>query len=131
MWVRMITTTLLVGFVVGGCASGKFELQGSQRRAYRVETIKNRHPQWDELTVQKVAARQVEIGMTREMVWESLGKANTISQQGDEEKWGYEIMIDHYTHIERKIAYAVYFKNDRVVRTAGDRSKLSYTNLER
>jgi hypothetical protein len=128
MWVRMIITTLLVAFVMGGCASEKFELQGSQRRAYRVETIKNRHPQWDELTVQKVAARQVEIGMTREMVWEALGKANAISQQGDEEKWGYEIMIDHYTHIERKLAYMVYFRNGQVVRTAGDKSKLSYTN---
>ena len=128
MWARTIIVTLMVAFVMGGCASEKFELQSSQRRVYRVEKIKNRHPQWDELTVQKVAARQVEIGMTREMVWESLGKANTISQQGDEEKWGYEIMIDHYTHIERKLAYAVYFRNGQVVRTAGDRSKLSYTN---
>lgn len=128
MRVRMIIVPLMVAFVMGGCAPEKFELQSRQRRGYRVEQIKNRHPQWDELTVQKVAARQVEIGMTREMVWESLGKANTISQQGDEEKWGYEIMIDHYTHIERKLAYAVYFRNGQVVRTAGDRSKLSYTN---
>ena len=127
MWVRMIVITLLVAFVMGGCAPEKFEFQSRQRKAYRVEKIKSRHPQWDELTVQKVAARHVEIGMTREMVWESLGKANAISRQGDEEKWEYEIMIDHYTHIERKLAYAVYFKNDKVVRTAGDRSKLSHT----
>ena len=128
MWVRMIIGTLMAAFVMGGCASEKFELQSRQRKVYRIEQIKNRHPQWDELTVQKVAARQVEIGMTREMVWESLGKANTISRQGDEEKWEYEIMIDHYTHVERKIAYTVYFKNGRVARTAGDKSKLSYTN---
>ena len=128
MWVRMIIVALMVAFVTGGCASEKFEFQSRQRKVYRVEKIKSRHPQWDELTVQKVAARQVAIGMTREMVWESLGKANAISRQGDEEKWGYEIMIDHYTHMERKHAYAVYFKNDKVVRTAGDRSKLSYTN---
>jgi outer membrane protein assembly factor BamE (lipoprotein component of BamABCDE complex) len=128
MWVRMIIVVLMVAFVFGGCASEKFELQSRQRRGYRIETIKNRHPQWDELTVQKVAARQVEIGMTREMVWEALGKANTISQQGDEEEWGYEIIIDHYTHIERKLAYAVYFKNGYVVRTAGDRSRLSQIN---
>ena len=126
MWVRMIIVPLMLAFFMGGCASKKFELQSSQRRGFRVEQIKNRHPQWDELTVQKVAARQVEIGMTREMVWEALGKANTTSQQGDEEKWGYEIMIDHYTHIERKLAYSVFFKNSRVVKTTGDRSKLSY-----
>ena len=118
----------MVALVLGGCASKKFEFQSSQRRAYRVETIKNRHPQWDELTVQKVAARQVEIGMTREMVWEALGKASATSQQGNEEKWVYEILVDHYTHTERKPAYAVYFRNGQVVRTAGDRSKLSYTN---
>ena len=127
MWVRMIIVALMVAFVMGGCASEKFEFQSRQRKVYRVEKIKSRHPQWDELTVQKVAARQVAIGMTREMVWESLGKANAISRQGDEEKWGYEIMIDHCTHMERKLAYAVYFKNDKVVRTAGDRSKLSHT----
>ncbi len=128
MWVRMVTVTLMVAFVMGGCASQKFELQSTQRRGYRVEKIKNRHPEWDELTVQKVAARHVEIGMSREMVWEALGKADTISQQGNEEKWGYEIIIDHFTHIERKLAYTVYFRDGQVVRTAGDRSKLSLAN---
>jgi hypothetical protein len=128
MWARPIIVTLIVAFVVGGCASKKFELQSTQRRGYRVENIRNRHPQWDELTVQKVAARRVEIGMSREMVWEALGKADKISQQGNEEMWGYEIIIDHYTHIERKLAYAVYFENGYVVRTAGDRSKLLYAN---
>ena len=124
MWARTIIVTLMVAFVMGGCASEKFELQSTQRRGYRVENIKNRHPEWDELTVQKVAARRVEIGMSHEMVWEALGKADTISQQGNEEKWGYEIIIDRYTHIERKLAYTVYFENGRVVRTTGDRSKL-------
>ncbi|MGD8228603.1 MAG: outer membrane protein assembly factor BamE [Desulfobacteraceae bacterium] len=128
MWIRMIIVTQVVVFVLGGCASKKFELQSSQRRGYRVESIKNRHPQWDELTIQKVAARQVEIGMTREMVWEALGKADKILQQGNEEKWGYEIIIDRYTHVERELVYAVYFENGRVMRTEGDRSRLSYTN---
>jgi outer membrane protein assembly factor BamE (lipoprotein component of BamABCDE complex) len=126
MRVRIIIVALMVAFVMGGCASQKFELQSTQRRDYRVQNIKNRHPQWDEVTIQTVAARQVKIGMTREMVWEALGKANTISQEGNEEKWGYEIIIDHYTHIERRLAYAVYFENGQVVRTAGDRSQLSY-----
>ncbi len=126
MLVRMITVILLLTFFTGGCASEKFELQSSQRRGYRLEKIKNRHPEWDELTIQKVASRRVEIGMTREMVLEALGKAYKISQQGNEETWGYEIIIDNYTHIERKIVYSVFFKNGRVVGTEGDRSKLSY-----
>jgi hypothetical protein len=128
MWVKMTMVALIMASVVGGCASQKFELQGPQRRVYRLEKIQNQHPEWDELTVQKVAARHVEIGMSREMVFEALGKADRISQQGDEEEWGYEIIIDRYTHVERKLAYFVYFKNGHVVRTAGDRSKLSYTN---
>ena len=64
--------------------------------------------------------------MTREMVWEALGMADKTSQQENEEIWGYEIIIDNYTHIERKIVYSVFFKNSRVVKTTGDRSKLSY-----
>jgi len=128
MWARTIIVALMVAFVVGGCASKQFELQSTQRRGYRVENIRNRYPQWDELTVQKVAARRVEIGMSREMVREALGKADKISQQGNEEKWGYEIIIDRYTRIERAIVYTVYFENGRVVRTAGDRSKLLYAN---
>ena len=128
MWARTITVTLIVAFVVGGCASKKFELQSTERRSYRVENIRNRYPQWDELTVQKVAARRVEIGMSREMVREALGKADKISQQGNEEKWGYEIIIDRYTRIERELVYTVYFENGRVLRTVGDRSKLLYAN---
>jgi hypothetical protein len=128
MWIRMTIVALMMASVMGGCASQKFELQSNQFREYRLEKIKNRHPQWDELTVQRVAARQVEIGMSREMVFEALGEADRISQQADEEEWGYEIIIDRYTHVDRKLAYFVYFKNGHVVRTAGDRSKLSYTN---
>jgi outer membrane protein assembly factor BamE (lipoprotein component of BamABCDE complex) len=128
MWVRMTIVALMMAFVMGGCASQKFELQSPQRRGYRMEKIQSQHPEWDELTVQNVAARRVKIGMSREMVFEALGKADRISQQGNEEEWGYEIIIDHYTHVDRKLAYAVYFKNGHVVRTAGDRSKLSYTN---
>jgi outer membrane protein assembly factor BamE (lipoprotein component of BamABCDE complex) len=126
MWARTIVAILLVAFIITGCASGKFELQSSQRRGYRAQNIKNRHPEWDALTVQKVASRRVEIGMTREMVLEALGKPGKISKQGNEEKWGYEIIIDRYTHIERELVYAVYFENGHVVRTAGDRSKLPH-----
>ena len=128
MWVRMTVVALIIVFVIGACASQKFELQSPQRRGYRFEKIQSQHPEWDELTVQKVAARHVEIGMSREMVFEALGKADRISQQGNEEEWGYEIIIDRYTHVDRKLAYAVYFKNGHVVRTAGDRSNLSYTD---
>ena len=126
MSVRTITVILFMAFVMGGCTSEKFQMQGSQRRVYRLEQIQNRHPEWDELTVRKVASGRVEIGMTREMVWEALGKADKISQQGNEEIWGYEIIVDNYTHTERQIAYSVFFKNSRVVKTTGDRSRLSY-----
>ena len=53
MLVRTITVILLMAFFAVGCASKKFELQSPQRREYRLEQIKNRHPEWDELTVER------------------------------------------------------------------------------
>lgn len=127
MWVRMIiVVTLTVALFVGGCASGKFELQSSQRRAYRVEKIKNRHPQWDEPTVQKVASRVVEVGMTREMVREALGEPDTVARQGNEEKWGYAVTeVPGDAPVYKRFVYFVRFKEGRVIRTTGDRSQLS------
>ena len=118
---------LLVTFLMGGCASGKFELQSSQRRAYRIEQIKNRHPDWNEITVQKVASRRIEIGMTREMVREALGEPDTIAPQGNEEKWGYAIIVvpgDAPTY--KKFVYFVHFKEGEVVETTGDLSQLHH-----
>jgi hypothetical protein len=107
---------LLGVFVVGGCASPK----------HRLEQIRSQHSQWDEATVQKVAAREVELGMMPEMVEAALGKPDAITREKDEETWGYEVIIDNFAYARRKLVYFVHFKAGRVVRTTGDRSRLSY-----
>jgi hypothetical protein len=125
--VRTITAILLVTLVMGGCASGRFELQSTQRRAYRIEQIKNRHPDWDEITVQKVASRRIEIGMIPEMVRTALGKPDRVSREGGEEIWGYAIwVVSGEAPAYEKFVYFVHFKEGEVVGTTGDRSQLSY-----
>lgn len=115
---RIIVIVLLGTFVLSGCASLE----------KRVQNIKSQYPQWDEATVQKVAARDVEIGMTPEMVTAALGKPDAITREGDEEKWGYAIIWAGFDGPARKtFVYFVYFKNGQVLRIEGDRRRLPYS----
>jgi len=98
---------------------------GCAAKQYRVEKLRFQYPQWDEVTIQKVASRKVEIGMTAEMAAAALGKPDDISREGDTEKWSYAIFVGDYQPRE-KFVYFVYLENGVVVKTAGDRSKLSY-----
>ena len=111
-----IIIILLGVFVISGCTSGE----------RRLEQIRSQHPQWNEAMVQKVAAREVEIGMTPEMVQAALGKPDAVTREGDEEIWGYEIIIDTYVHYRRELVYFVHFRNARVAKTTGDRNRLPY-----
>jgi outer membrane protein assembly factor BamE (lipoprotein component of BamABCDE complex) len=111
-----IIIILLGVFLISGCASPET----------RRKQIRSQHPQWDETTIQKVAAREVEAGMTPEMVEAALGKPDAVSHEGDQEIWGYEIIIDSFAYARRKLVYFVHFKEGRVVRTTGDRDKLPY-----
>lgn len=115
----MVSRTIIIllgALIIGGCASPE----------HRLEQIRSQHPQWDETTVQKVAAREVEIGMMPEMVEAALGKPDVITREGGGETWGYEVIIDNFVHIRRQLVYFVHFKNGQVVRTTGDRSRLPY-----
>ena len=125
----MTIAILTVAFVLGGCASQKFELQGSQRRAYRIEQIKNSHPDWDEITVQKVASRRIDIAMTPEMARAALGEPDTVSREGGEEIWGYAIwIVPGEAPAYQKLVYFVHFREGKIIRTTGDRSALSHLN---
>lgn len=129
MWTRMTIAILTVAFVLGGCASQKFELQGSQRRAYRIEQIKNRHPDWDDITVQKVASRRIDIAMTPEMARTALGEPDSVSREGGEEIWGYAIwIVPGEAPAYQKFVYFVHFREGKIIRTTGDRSALSHLN---
>lgn len=108
---------LLLAILIGGCGS-------AQRRAERIEA---QYPQWDRATVQAVAARKVAIGMTDEMVKAALGKPDSVSKEGDEEKWTYGVNRDvGMGGIYREPVYWVYLRGGKVVRTAGNWKKLGY-----
>jgi outer membrane protein assembly factor BamE (lipoprotein component of BamABCDE complex) len=112
---RIIIIVLLGAFVISGCASV----------ADRAQRIRSQYPQWDEATVQKVAAKQVEIGMTPEMVTAALGKPDAIPRQGDEEKWCFALLLGGFSGpAYKEFVYFVYFKNGHVVRMEGDRRRL-------
>lgn len=114
---------------MAGCASGKFALQSTERRAYRIDQIKNRHPDWDEITVQKVASRRIEIGMIPEMVRAALGEPDRVSREGGQEIWGYAIWVVYgEATAYKKFVYSVHFREGKIIRTTGDPSALSHLN---
>jgi hypothetical protein len=115
MWARIVTIIFFGMLFLGGCAE----------QEYRVSKIRYQHPNWDDATVRRVANRKVEAGMNSEMVRTAIGIPDSISRDGDEEKWGYAILVGDY-ELCKEFVYFVYFKYDVVTRTAGDRSKLSY-----
>ena len=99
--------------VLGGCAE----------TPYRESKIRVQHPKWDDATIRKVAKRDVQPGMTGEMVRAALGLPDDISRQGDEERWGYAIKVGDYEPKE-ELVFFVYLRQGVVTRTAGDRDRL-------
>ena len=110
---RALVIILFGAFVLGGCAE----------REYRASKIRIQHPKWDNATIRKVAKREVEPGMTGEMVQAALGIPDAISRQGDLKRWGYAIQVGDYQPRE-EVVFFVYFKYGVVTITTGDRSKI-------
>lgn len=116
--IKFTVILLLLSILVVGC--------GLKDR--RADKIRSQYPGWDEATVQTVAARKVETGMTKPMVITALGNPDSINQEGDEEKWTYGINRDRdMGAIVRIPVFWTYFKGEKVVRTEGDWRKLGYT----
>ncbi|MFH1349944.1 MAG: outer membrane protein assembly factor BamE [Pseudomonadota bacterium] len=123
MMKKIIMMIFLGAFLLSGCA---FK---DSTREYRSEKIRLQHPQWDEAAVRKIASRQVEVGMTTDMVLAALGKPDAISPMGDEERWGYAVFETTgrgFVDVTKKFVFSVSFKNGVVVRTEGDRSQLGH-----
>ena len=111
----LISLMLLIALVFSGCAF----------REYRAQKIQLQQPHWDEVTVQKLAAGKVEIGMTERMVVAALGKPHTITQEGDYSKWVYATLETYgQGGVYYKQVYSVYLKERQVVKTEGDRNRL-------
>jgi outer membrane protein assembly factor BamE (lipoprotein component of BamABCDE complex) len=87
------------------------------------DRIRSEHPEWDANTVSKLAAMNIENGMTRAMVQAALGKPSSVSKEGDEEVWAYTAWHED-TYLGNRaweeVVYTVRFKGDKVVGTKGD-----------
>jgi outer membrane protein assembly factor BamE (lipoprotein component of BamABCDE complex) len=94
----------------------------------RLKRIQTNYPQWDEATVKKLAALQIEPGMTKEMVTAALGKPGLETVKEGETVWEYNGY--RYSASAEGIVisyrYFVYFKDGKVTRTIGDPNKLGY-----
>ncbi len=116
-----IHIVLLVFFILIALA----ECAGVNQRA---QTLKTKYPQWNDKSIQAVAARRVEPGMTMDMVREALGKKGEVSfKPNGDEIWTYfmGIMTDHQRVPLWVPVYRVYFRDGIVVGTEGDRSEVN------
>ena len=113
MALKRILGTLLCALIICGCAA----------QEKRSAAIRSEHPEWDANTVSKLAAMNIENGMTRAMVQAALGTASSVSKEGEEEVWAYTAWReDAYLgdRAYREVVYTVRFKGDKVVGTSGD-----------
>jgi len=115
---KRILLFVVAAFLITGCATS---------REQRVQEIQSAYPHWDSATVEKVAGHQVEVGMTPDMVAAALRRPDSVSTDGDQEKWGYSVPKEYNMGAVRQVfVYFVYFKDGRVTRTEGDRKALGY-----
>ena len=115
---KRILLFLTAAFLVTGCANS---------REQRIQELQSAYPNWNSVTVEKVADRQVEVGMTPEMVIAALREPDSVSTNGNEEKWGYAILKTvGMGGIYQKFVYFVYLADGKVIRTEGDRKALGY-----
>jgi len=115
---RLYFIVFIFSLVVTGCAS-----QGEMR----IKSIQKKNPQWDQSTVEKLAALKIEPGMTKEMVSAALGKPGEETVKYGETVWEYNgyrfsatggVVIAH--------SYLVYFRDGKVTRTTGDPNRVGY-----
>ncbi len=106
---------IAVGLLLISCAS----------KEERIKKIQGQYPGWDQAVVEKVALREVEIGMTKDMVLAAIGKPYKTALTGDEEKWTYAVIMERgQGSLYPVYVYFVYFTNGKVVRIEGDKSRL-------
>ncbi len=114
---RPLLVFLLVLTVLAGCAS-------VQEKTARLE---KQHPEWGESTIQKVAAGQVEPGMTDDMVIAAVGRKGEVNAgpQFGEEVWIYYRGVTRGQGASWEPVYWIYFKNGKVVGTEGERWRVA------
>lgn len=113
--IRICALVAVVLFVLAGCATTE---QKEQR-------LRSEYPNWDEQTIKKVANRDIEKGMTKEMVMAAYGKRGDV-RLGDkmgQESWTYyqEVMYSDAPRWVPKIV--IYFQGDKVANVSYNRYK--------
>lgn len=96
---------------------------GCAEEPYRASKIRYQHPKWEPSVINKVARRQVEPGMTGDMVRAAIGLPDSITREGDTEVWGYAVFENDYQPV-KKYVYFVYFELGVVTKTSGDKDLL-------
>lgn len=101
-------------------------LFGCESLQQREQIIQEKYPDWSPETVQKVAAREVEPGMTPEMVVEALGRKpdTQMITQKDVTVWTYDREVMYGESPRWEPTFFVYFEDGKVIRTQGDSSLL-------
>ncbi len=107
------TVIIVIALFVPGCA----------KKEYRESKIRVQHPNWDTVTIRKLAAREIEPGMTTDMVRTALGLPDAISRTDGGQAWQYQIFVGDYQP-RKETVYTVHFKEGIVVRTTGDKNRL-------
>ena len=116
---KAVLFILLLMFIISSCTFEEY-------RQYRVEKARAKNPQWGEETVQKIASRKVEIGMSQDMVTAAMGEPDDVNRQGDVQKWSYAVIEDDGDRVWKRFVYFIYLKDFKVVRIEGDRKDLQY-----
>ena len=98
-------------------------MAGCAEEPYRASKIRYQHPKWDTSIVNKVARRQVEPGMTSDMVRLAVGLPDSITRDGEKETWGYAVFENDYQPV-KKYVYFVYFEQGVVTKTSGNKDLL-------
>ena len=114
----IFTSCMAFVFLMSGCAPSK---------EARIDQLTSDYPQWEQSTIELVADHQIKAGMTEEMALAAMGKPWGISHDGETTVWEYGY-FDHDSegYTIQKLSYFIYFLDKKVIRTAGDKSRLGF-----
>lgn len=103
-----------------------FYIIGCTTKEKRIQTIESQYTQWDVAIVEKIAVRELEVGMTTDMVLAAIGKPWETVREGDEERWAYAVLVTYgMGSVRPKFVYFVHFRDGKVLSFSGDRGKLA------
>ena len=106
-------------------------LAACNQKEHRIQNLQERYPQWDQVTVETVAAGRIETGMSPDMVRAALGKPDIVEKIGPDEKWSFAVWKQRGEHVWKVYVYFVFFTEGKVSKTLGDPSRLTYTHWYR